>query len=95
MLFGVEAAFWSTAAKKAGKWHRGFLEAAARFMVRWHEAETDMSRKWRGRGQQEKWQKIRPRECGGRGGGRRSKRETAVHESRQEMADRVAMREDD
>ena len=25
------------AAKKAGKWYRGVLEAAERFMARWHE----------------------------------------------------------
>ena len=27
MVFGVETALWPTAAKKAGKWYRGVLEA--------------------------------------------------------------------
>ena len=31
--------------KKAGKWYRGLLEAAERFMVRWHKDEADASRK--------------------------------------------------
>ena len=35
---------WSTAAKKAEKWYRGVLEAAERFMVRWHEDEAQLSR---------------------------------------------------
>ena len=30
LVFGVETALWSTAAKKAGKWYRGVLEAAER-----------------------------------------------------------------
>ena len=48
MVFGVEIALWSTAAaKKAGKWYRGILEAAERFIVRWHEAEAEMSRQRR------------------------------------------------
>ena len=32
--FGFESALWVHAAKKAGKWHRGVLEAAERFMAR-------------------------------------------------------------
>ena len=44
LVFGVETALWSTAAKKAGKWYRGILEATERFMVRWHEAEVELSR---------------------------------------------------
>ena len=32
------------AAEKAGKWYRGVLEAAERFMVKWHENEATMSR---------------------------------------------------
>ena len=42
--FGVEAEVWTVAAKKAGKWYRGVLEAAERFMVKWHENEATMSR---------------------------------------------------
>ena len=34
---------WFTAAKKAGKWSRGILEAAERFMVRWHEAGAEIT----------------------------------------------------
>ena len=33
--------------KKAGKWYRGILVAAERFMVRWHEAEAEMTRQRR------------------------------------------------
>ena len=47
MVFGVVAALWSTAAKKAGKWYRGIREAAERFMVRWHEDEAELSRQRR------------------------------------------------
>ena len=46
-MFGVETALWPTAAKKAGKWYRGILEAAEWFMVRWHEAEAELSRQRR------------------------------------------------
>ena len=42
-----------------------------------------------GGGQQEEWKETRPSECG-EGGGRRSRSETAVDESRKEMADREA-----
>ena len=37
LVFGVEAEVWTIAAKKAGKWYRGVLEAAERFMVKWHD----------------------------------------------------------
>ena len=37
LVFGVETALWPMAAKKAGKWYRVVLEAAERFMVRWHQ----------------------------------------------------------
>ena len=42
-MFGVETALWPTSAKKAGKWYRGVLEAAERFMVR-YEDEAQLSR---------------------------------------------------
>ena len=32
------------AAKKAGKWYGRVLEAAERFMVKWHKDEADLSR---------------------------------------------------
>ena len=40
LVFGVEAEVWTVAAKKAGKWYRGVLEAAERFMAKWHEIEA-------------------------------------------------------
>ena len=33
LFFGAEAEVWTVAAKKAGKWYRGVLEAAERFMT--------------------------------------------------------------
>ena len=39
------AAKAAKAAKKAGKWQRWVLEAAERFMVRWHENDATLSRK--------------------------------------------------
>ena len=47
VMLGVETALWSTATKKAGKWYRGVLEVAERFMVRWHEDEAQLSGKRR------------------------------------------------
>ena len=44
MVFGEEAEVWTIAAKKAGKWYRGVLEAAERFMDKWHENEATLSR---------------------------------------------------
>ena len=44
LFFGVEAEVWTIAANKAGKWYRGVLEAAERFMAKWHENETTLSR---------------------------------------------------
>ena len=45
LAFGVEAEVWTiAAANKAGKWYRGVLEAAERFMAKWHENEATMSR---------------------------------------------------
>ena len=43
LVFGVETALWPMAAKKAGKWYRVVLEAAERFMVRWHEDKAKLS----------------------------------------------------
>ena len=38
---------WTVAAKKADKWYWAALEAAERFMVRWHKELADASRKRR------------------------------------------------
>ena len=35
---------WTVAAEMAGKWYRGVLEAVERFMAKWHEVETTLSR---------------------------------------------------
>ena len=77
LVFGVETALWQVAAKKTGKWYRGFHEAAERFMARWHENGTTLSRKREAsvQGDEE-----------GRGNIRKA---TAVDESRKGMADRV------
>ena len=37
LVLGVEAEVWTIAAKMAGKWYHGVLEAAERFMANWHE----------------------------------------------------------
>ena len=44
VIFGVEAEVWTVAAKKADQWYRGVLEAAERFMTKWHEIEAILSR---------------------------------------------------
>ena len=81
LVFGVETALWPMSAKKAGNWYRGILEAAEQFMVRWHENEAKVSRK------------RHASVMGGvEGNGKergKSRRETAVDESRKEMADKV------
>jgi hypothetical protein len=82
LVFGVRAEEWTIAAKKAGKWYRGVLEAAERFMVKWHENEATLSRI--------RHASVSGGARGNRKGGGNSRRETAVDESRKEMADRVA-----
>ena len=87
LVFGVEAEVWTVAAKKVGKWCRGVLEAAERFMAKWHENEATLSR-------------IRQASAtggaqGNRKGGGNSRREIAVDESRKEMAVRVARHQAD
>ena len=44
LVFGVETALLSTAAKKRGKSYLGVFEAAERFMVKWHEDEAQLRR---------------------------------------------------
>ena len=100
-MFGVETALWSTAAKNAGMWYRGILEATERFMVRWHKGKAELSRKRRpsatsggqgngGRGGNRRSGRKPDHGNTGRGGNSRSRRETAVDESRKGMASRVA-----
>ena len=45
--FGVETALWSTPAENAGRWYRGILEAAERFMARYQNTEAGLSRQHR------------------------------------------------
>ena len=83
MFIRVEAEVWTVAAKKAGKWYRGVLQAAAGFIAKWHGIEATLSRN------------RDASATGGPQGNRKrgwgnSRRETAVDESRKEMADRVA-----
>ena len=35
--------WWSTAAKKGGKWYRGLVKAAGCFMAWWHRDESKSS----------------------------------------------------
>ena len=82
LFFGVEAEVWTVAAKKAGKWYCGVLEAAERFMTKWHEIEAILSRN--------RHASTKGGLQGNKKGGGNSCRETAVDKSRKEMADRVA-----
>ena len=90
----------------AGEWYRGILKAVERSMVRWHEAEAEMSRQRhasavdgvQGNGGGGGYRRSGRKPDQGnaeRGGNRRSKRETAVDESRKEIADRVARHQAD
>ena len=86
LFFGVDTVLWPRAAKKSGNWHRGIVDAADRFMTRWHRDEVEKS-----------WQRLtakdtkssNQRKLEGRGGGS-SRTATAVDECRNEMVDRVA-----
>ena len=42
-LLGIEPVLWPRAAKKSGNWHRGIVNAAERFMARWHRGEAEKS----------------------------------------------------
>ena len=88
--------------------YRGVLEAAERFLVKWHEDEAHLSGERRafavgvahngiilGGGEVttgEEWKETRPRKWGQRGGNRRGRMETAVDERRKETADRLLAR---
>ena len=62
--------------KKASRWYRGLLDAAERFMVKWHGDEAKLRRQRRASvvggaqgnrgegGQQKEWKETRPREWG-------------------------------
>ena len=85
-VFGVETALWTTAAKRWDKWPDGVVEGAERFMEEWHQQEES---KRRARHAKEVARGARDR----RGGGRiddNSSSSTAIDESKDEMANRVA-----
>ena len=77
---------WPRAAKKSGNWHRGIVDAADRFVTRWHRGEAEKS-----------WQRLTAEDTkssnqgkpGGRGG-ESSRTDTAVDECRNEVTDRVS-----
>ena len=81
LVFGLEAKTRTVAAKKAGTWNREVLEAAERFMAKCHEIEGTLSRN--------RHASATGGPQGNRKVGGNSRRETAVDESRKEMADRV------
>ena len=67
-------------------WHRGIVDAADRFMTRWHRGQAEKS-----------WQRLTAEDTkssnkGNRGGGGAgsSHTDTVVDECRNEVADRVA-----
>ena len=70
---------WIHAAKKAGKWSRRILEAAERFVARWHVEEEKKSSEHRA---------ARMRDAQSRKGDEGS-REIAVEENKKKTADRV------
>ena len=71
----------TVAANNAGKCYREVLQAAERFMTTWHEIEATLSRN--------RHASATGGPQGNRKGGGHSRRETAVDESRKEMADRA------
>ena len=81
LVFGLETKTRTVAAKKAGTWNREVLEAAERFMAKCHEIEGTLSRN--------RHASATGGPQGNRKVGGNSRRETAVDESRKEMADRV------
>lgn len=73
---------WTVSANKAGKWQRGVLKAAERFMVEWHKDAADLCRM--------RHAFVVGGAQGNVKGRGNSREETAVDESRKETVDRVA-----
>ena len=67
---------------KCGKWYRVVVDAADRFMTRWHKGEAEKS--W----VPHETEDAKSGDKGKTGGGSRT--DTAVDESRNETVDRVA-----
>ena len=76
---------WPRAAKKNGNWHRGIVDAADRFMMRWHRGEAEGA----GNASQQRTPRAATKGTGGAAGGRNCT-DTAVDECRNEGGDRVA-----
>ena len=76
---------WTTAAKRWDKWHDGVVEGAERFMAEWHQQEEA---KGGARHTKEVARGTRDRRGAGRIDNYSSS--TAVDESKDEMANRVA-----
>lgn len=85
MLFGVEAVLCITAAKKRAKWYRGVLAAAEWLMDRWHRMEAERSRLRHDHASGKSMVGV-----DGEGEGVTNILDTAVGESKGEMAGRVA-----
>ena len=80
----METAVWTVAANMTGKWYRGVLEAAERFMITWHKDEANAS------GKRHK-SAVGGAQGNGKGGGNSRK----VDEIRKETSDRVAREQTD
>ena len=83
---------WPRAAKKSENWHRGIVDAADRFMKRWHRGEAEKT--WR-RLTTKDTKSSNQGKSGGRGGGGAAvlvqlRSCMYEHECRNEVADRVA-----
>ena len=72
---------WPRATKKSGKWYLGFVDAANRFVARWHRGEAEKS--WLRHAAEDA--KSDDKENGGGETG-----DAAVDASRNELVNRVA-----
>ena len=86
LLLEVENVLWSRAAKKGGNWYREVVDAAGRFMTKWHRTEADKS--WPLHAKVGAKNKNQGKLEGGGGGVGRT--DAAVDERRIEMAHGVA-----
>ena len=83
MVFAVETTVSTVAAKKAGKWYRGVLYAAGRFMaIIEHKDEADISR--------HRYASVVGGALGNGKGAGNNRKVIAADKSRKKTADRVA-----
>ena len=83
-VFGVKTALWTTASKRWDKWHDGVVEGAEPFMAEWHQQEE--AKRWSHHAKEVARGTRDRRE----GGGVDKDSSTAIGESKDEMANRVA-----